>query len=220
MKIDFRGAIFDLDGTITDSMGAWEYACGELCKTEKIIPYTDLKTDLKSLNLPEIAEYFVKNYNLLDSVENIYKKLLHFLLQGYEKATLKEGFADFITQLYTLNIPCYIASASERKCVELVLKKFGLTHYFSKIIVSSEEKISKDNPLFFEKIAQQEGFSKENTLVFEDSLFALQRAKEAGFKTIGIYDVFSEKHQDSISSIADFYGNSWKDITDFLFGGR
>ena len=75
MKIDFQAAIFDLDGTITDSMGAWEYACGELCKSEKIIPHTDLKTDLKSLNLPEIAEYFVKNYNLLDSVENIYKKL-------------------------------------------------------------------------------------------------------------------------------------------------
>lgn len=220
MNYEIQLALFDLDGTITDSMGVWEYACTELCKQKKIIPQSDLKTDLKSLNLPEIAEYFVTNYKLSDGVSVIYETLFGFLLEGYEKVSLKEGVTACLQGFYDSKIPCYITTASERKCVELVLEKFSLTQYFSKIIVSSEEKVSKDDAAFFEKIIKDFGVAQEKVTVFEDSLFAIKTAKKAGCKVVGIYDDFSRKNQEEIRAVADFYGLSWQDIETFLFEGK
>ena len=88
------------------------------------------------------------------------------------------------------------------------------------IVVSSEEKISKDDAAFFEKIIRDFGVGQEKVVVFEDSLFAMKTAKKAGCRVIGIYDDFSRKNQEEIRCVADFYGLSWQDIETCLFEGK
>ena len=97
-----------------------------------------------------------------------------------------------------------VATVTDRYLVEETLERLGVLHYFSEIFTCAEVGFGKDKPIIYRKALEHLGTKKDETIVFEDALFALRTAKADGFYTVGVYDRH-EKRQDELKSLADYY---------------
>ena len=215
MKIS--GAIFDMDGTLTDSMYVWKDIGKRYLISCGITPRETLWNDIKSLSLKQTTDYFTCEYGLNQTCEEMCEGINSLVEPLYRDEVLpKEGVTALLKKLREYGVKMCVATATDRYLVELVLKKNGLLDFFSEIFTCTEVGAGKDNPLIFETALAHLGTPKNETYVFEDALYAIKTAKNAGFNVIGVYDYSSEKNTDEIKSIADFYINDYiRDITIF-----
>lgn len=210
-----KGAIFDVDGTLLDSMGIWEEAGERYLKGLRIEPKTGLSKILYPMTIEEGAAYLKKQYSLNESIPEIVQGVLetvkHFY---YYEVKLKEGVKEVLEKMKQRNISMVIATSSTRDHIEAAFKRLGVDLYFEAIFTCSEVGEGKKNPLIYQKAAQYLQTKPEETYVFEDAWYAVETAKNAGFCTVGVYDRFSENEQEQIKSKADMYLES---MTDFCY---
>lgn len=199
--MDFKGAIFDLDGTLLDSMEMWLNA-GELFleslgkKAEE-----GLGAALLQMNVEEGALYIQKKYGLELTCKEIAEGTAAVVKKTYaEKIQPKEGAVDFLKLLSEKKIPCAILTGSDRKMFDGCLKRHGLEKFFQKILTCSELKMSKANPEIYSVAAKMLGSSAQQTLVFEDAPEAIKSASKAGFFTVGIFDQCTHSNSDICSA--------------------
>ena len=121
------------------------------------------------------------------------------------QAEMKPGVRGFLDKLKKCGVKMAVATSTDRVHVEAALKKNGLYDYFDDIFTCSEIGVGKIKPDIFERALEKLGTKKAATWVFEDALYALKTAKEADFRTVGIYDETSRKEQEKIKGIADIY---------------
>lgn len=194
--MNIEGAIFDLDGTLLDSMDIWD-SLGETYLFKKnITPAGDLRETLKALSLPQAARHFREHYGISDDEETIIAEVTSQLVEFYRhEAALKDGVVACLAKLKGRQVKMCIATASERELVEAALKRLGVLDYFSGILTTSEVRAGKDSPLIFQKAVEKMGVSIVATVVFEDALHAVETAVGAGFRVVGVHD--DSAHQDS-----------------------
>lgn len=211
-KEKIEGMIFDMDGTLLDSMNVWTHA-GEWYLREKgKEAEKNLYLVLFSMSMEEGAVYLQKNYQLEESVEEIVEGINQIIWDFYEKkAVLKPGIQETLEDLKKQGIPLTIATATDYPIVEMVLKRLGIFEYFDKIFTCSEIGVGKHHPDIFLAALQYMGTSMERTWVVEDALYALKTAKAAGFPTMGVYDKYSEFEWDEVKKNSDIYIESWKE---------
>lgn len=201
-----KGAIFDVDGTLLDSMGIWEDAGARYLKGLRIEPKTGLSEILFPMTIEEGAAYIKKQYGLNESIPEIVQGVLetvkHFY---YYEVKLKEGVQEFLEKMKQKEIPMVIATSSTRDHVEAAFRRLGVDSYFEAIFTCSEVGEGKKNPLIYQRAAQYLQTKPGETYVFEDALYAIETAKNAGFCTVGVYDRFSENEQEQIKCKADVY---------------
>jgi HAD superfamily hydrolase (TIGR01509 family) len=208
MKI--KGAIFDLDGTILDSMEVWDKALVTFLNNNGKVADESTNKDLESLSMTEGAEYLKEKYSLdmdISMIISDVNTVVKNLYSDYVK--VKDGAEAFLKELKESDIKIVAATSSDRDVAEKALKKLGLIEYFEKIFTCTEEKTSKEKPEIFLKAAEYMGINPKETLVFEDALYALKTAKYAGFIIVGVYDKSSSDKQEEIKSISDFYLRSF-----------
>lgn len=207
MKIE--GAIFDLDGTLLDSMGIWDRAGEDFLLSLGITPRENLAETLKEMSLSQAAEYLQDQYGVSKSVDEIIRDVCHLVEDFYiEKVPLKEGVKEVLEQLAKNHVKMCVATASERRLVDLALTRCGVRQYFAEIFTCNELGLGKDSPKIYEMALSHLGTPKENTFVFEDAIHAIRTAKAAGFPVVGIYDA-SEKDQETVRSLSDIYLESF-----------
>jgi len=208
MKIS--GAIFDMDGTLTDSMFVWKDVGKRYLISCGITPSEDLWNNIKNMSMRQVSDYFVSEYGLTKSPREI-KDGINLLIEPmYRDEVLpKEGVVDFLRNFQERGIKMCVATATDKHLVELVLRRNGMLDFFTGIFTCTSVGASKDTPVIYENALEHLGTPKEETLVFEDALYALRTAKNAGFHVVGVFDSFAEKDIEVIKSIADFY------ITDY-----
>lgn len=208
MKIS--GAIFDMDGTLTDSMFIWEDLGKRYLISCGVTPSENLREEIKKLTVFETAEYFRERYGLKKTNEEIYAGVDALLWPMYrDEVSPKEGVQLVLETLKEHGIPMVVATATDRHIVEMVLEKSGLLGYFSEIFTTGAVGAGKEDPLIFEMALQSLGTPKAETIVFEDTLYAIKTAKQAGFLIAGVYDDSQDSLQDEIKALSDFY------ITDY-----
>ena len=204
-----KGAIFDLDGTLIDSMFIWDTICEEYLKSLGIEPKENLAEVFKTFTLPQAAQYYRKNYGVTRSVNEIVEDINNMVAEIYRtKVVLKNGVGDFLKRLQSSGIKMCVATVTDRTIVEEVLKRLGVREYFSKIFTCNEIGCNKENPEIYRKALEYLGTKKAETVVFEDVFHALKTAKKDGFKIAAVYDSH-EPRQKEIKEISDYY------ITDF-----
>lgn len=218
--LDFNCAIFDMDGTLLDSMEMWHTASDKYLVSKGKIPEKNLWDKVKWLNMTETVDYLISKYGLSERPEEIQKEILRQIQDEYENnLQLKEGAEELLKTLNENKIPCILATATDRSCVIPCIKRLGIEKYFTAVITCLDLNTSKSKPLIFEKAAELGNSTPENSLVFEDALHALRTAHNAGFKTCAVYDKSDEEKTEPpetdwqrILKIADAKVKSLKEV--------
>ena len=200
-----KGAIFDLDGTLLDSMFIWDTIGEDYLRSLGKEPHEDLKETFMTLTLEEAAEYYREHYGVTLSVKEIVDGV-NAMVEGIyrTKVTLKPGISEYLAWLKENGVRTCVATVTDRYLVEETLERLGVRHYFSEIFTCAEVGFGKDKPVIYQKALEHLGTEKSDTYVFEDMLFALNTAKTDGFPTVGVYDRH-EAHQDELKELADYY---------------
>ena len=203
MKI--KCAIFDFDGTLFDSMFIWD-SVGEIyLRSLGQEPKPSMREDVRALSLYQSACYFQKEYDLSLSVEEIMTGINQTVEHFYIHEVLpKPGVVIFLERMKKAKIPMCIATASDRYQIEAALSRCGMEHYFDAIFTCSEVGHGKDEPVIFQKAMEHFGADRNNTVVFEDAIHAIQTAKSDGFSVVAVFDN-SEKRQTEIRELSDCY---------------
>ena len=201
-------AIFDLDGTLVNSMKYWSVAPLDYAKM-KNLNITDSKSlseTFLSMSLPESAKYFKEVYNVKDSIDKICEDIDSIMENYYLKyVDVKPGILAILQYLDSKGIIMGIATATDRFLVKKTIEKLGIDKYFKEILTSSEVGSSKQKPDIYIKLSETMGFTPDETLIFEDLPYGIISSGKVGFHTIGLYDAPSRHLQDKIRSNAHLY---------------
>lgn len=210
---DIEAVIFDLDGTLVDSMWVWEQIDIDFLKSKGYTPPEDLKDAITHLTFTQTAEYFKNRFNLSDSIDEI-KNTWHNMAYNFysSKVFLKEGVVPFFEKLKSLNIKIGLATSSSVVLLEATLKNNGIYDLFDAITVTDEVKKSKENPDVYLLAAKKLNVSPENCVVFEDIIAAVRGAKLAGMKVVGVYDKASDDQKEILIKSCDKYIHSYNEL--------
>ena len=208
-----KGAIFDVDGTLLDSMEIWEDVAIRYLKSIGVEAEPDLPEVMFTMSLPEGAAYVKEHYRLTRETDEIIKGVLDIIRKYYEEtAPLKPGVTKILEELSGKRIPMTVATSNNKEEVEAAFKRLGIASYFSRIFTCEEVGAGKTRPDIYMKAAEYMGTRPEETVIFEDVLHAIRTAKKAGFLAVGLYDEASKADQKAIEKEADWYAKSMEGL--------
>lgn len=200
-----RYAIFDMDGTLIDSMTVWEKLTSEYLASKGITNCPDeILREIETMTLSESSALFAEHFPILGTAEQIHLEMDTMMNEHYQKdIPLKPGVLSYLHKLWEEGTRMCVASATAAPLMEVCLKRLGVREYFEFLLSCEELHTSKRQPdIYFEatKCFQAEPFE---TAVYEDALYAARTAKNAGFFVVGIYEESLRDDWSMLSSIAD-----------------
>ncbi len=200
----YKGIIFDLDGTLLDSMGVWNDVDIEFFKRRNI-PLTDeYKEKIKSMHFDTAAKYTKETYNLPESEKEIIDEWLELCEEAYSTTVmLKDGAKEFIKYCKECGLKLTIATASTDKISEAVLRNNGVREYFDAKTYVEEVGKDKHEPDVYLLAARKLGLEPKECIVCEDILIGLKSAKKVGFTTVAMYDEDSKDEWEEICETSD-----------------
>lgn len=211
MKI--KGAIFDMDGTLLESMHIWETVGSDYLKGQGIDPAVGLREQIKTLSLRDCATYFYDQYKLDLPIEEIMTGINNTIAGFYaNEVWLKPGALQLLEILEQQGVQMCIATATDRVLVESALERTNIRHFFEEILTCTEVGAGKENPLIFEKALEIMDVNKSEAVLFEDALHAIETAKKAGFTVVALQDSSAEQNKEEIKQLADYYYESLEEI--------
>ena len=210
-----KGAIFDFDGTLFDSMFIWNTAGETYLRSIGIEPREDLRKVLKTMSLLQSATYIREKYAVELTLEEIMDGINRTVENFYfHTVQPKEGVITLLEQMKVKGIKMCIATATDRYQVEAALKRCCMEHFFSEIFTCTDVGHGKDEPFIFRKAMDYLGTTRENTVVFEDACHAAKTAKADGFVTVAVYDSH-EENQKELQALSDFYFENYTETDTF-----
>ena len=200
-----RGAIFDVDGTLLDSMFIWDTIGETYLRSIGYQPKENLNETFKNMSLHQAARYYQTEYGVTQSIDEIMDGVNAMLERYYRfEVPLKPGVAELLERLRQDGVKLCIATATDRHLVEAALDRCGVLSCFGEIFTCNEVGHGKDEPDIFEVALRFLGTRREETLVFDDALYAVRTAKEAGFPVAAVYDSH-ERSQAEVRARSDLY---------------
>ena len=213
MLENIEAVIFDLDGTLVDSMWMWEEIDIEYLKKHNQQVPAGLQTEIAGMSFTETSHYFKKRFKIKDSVAVIQSEWIAMAHYNYaNKATLKPGVRKFIQYLQTNNIKLGIASSNSKDLVEIALKAHGISDAFTAIHTSCEVESGKPSPDIYLLTASKLGVLPNNCLVFEDIPEGILAGKRAAMRTCAIWDEFSISLDSQKRELADYYIRDYEEV--------
>lgn len=201
-----KGAIFDADGTLLDSMSIWQELGQRYLAIHGIIAEQGLSDILYAMSLEESRRYLKETYGLSDSVKQISEDILGLIRSFYiDEVTLKEGVADYLRYLHERNIPMIVATSNDKALLHSAFVRLQIDRYFQNILTCSEENTSKREPTIYLRATQEIGTLPQEIAVFEDVLHGIQGAKKAGFITVAVADASNCMEREQLSHTADYF---------------
>ena len=204
--MQIKAAIFDVDGTLLDSLGIWEEADEEYLSRRGITPEEGLGRILYPMTVEEASAYIREHYPVEQTIEEIAKGVLEIVREFYEqKAPLKPGAEALLRKLKAQDISMAVATTGERMLVEAAFERLGIREFFQGIYTCTETGAGKDRPKIYQLAAEALQARPEEVLVFEDALYAIRTAAKAGFVTVGVEDPYNAPDKEAIRETADYY---------------
>lgn len=181
--------IFDLDGTLLDSLSAWENSGVNFLRTQGIEPPEGLQEELVKMSLMDGARLVKERFSLPQEPEEILRLTLEPIRRRYfEDIAAKPGVPETLRRLKAQGVKLCIATASDGELARAALERLELLDLFDFIVTCDEVGVGKRQPAVYEEALRRLGTQKSRTLVAEDAPYALETARRAGFVTAGVAD--------------------------------
>lgn len=213
MLNNIKAVIFDLDGTLVDSMWMWKDIDVEFLDRYQIKLPADLQHQIEGMSFSETAIYFKERFQLPEPLEEI-KKVWNLMAKEKYKnqVPLKKGALEFLEFLKSRKIKTGIATSNSMELVKVIIEKYKLKKYFDSIRTSCEVEKGKPSPDIYLLVAKDLKVSPNECLVFEDVIQGIMAGKNAGMQVCAVSDIFSEQEIEKKRKLADYYIDSFHEI--------
>lgn len=208
-----QAVIFDLDGTLIDSMWMWKQIdIDYLARHGHPLP-EDLQDCIEGMSFSETAVYFKERFGLKDSLDIIKDDWNRMAYDIYvNEVPLKQGVLEFLQYLKKQGIRTGIATSNSKELLMAVLESLGIAEYFDELHTSCEVEKGKPAPDIYLLVAEKLGVKPENCLVFEDIMQGILAGKAAGMKVCAVKDEFSTKQEVDKRATADWFIDGFEEI--------
>ncbi|WP_330684400.1 HAD family hydrolase [Sporofaciens musculi] len=214
MLEDIEAVIFDMDGTLIDSMWIWPSIDEDFFKKYDLVEPENFHEDIEGMSYTEAVHFFLEVFpTLKQTPEQIMDEWTDMARDRYmHEAPLKEGAYEFILEMKRQGKKIGIATSNGRVLVEDTLKSLGVEEYFDVVRTACEAGKGKPAPDVYLMVADEMGISPKRCLVFEDVPMGILAGKNAGMKVCAIDDEFSRIQEEKKKSLADYYIHNYDDI--------
>lgn len=199
-------AIFDVDGTLLDSMPVWNDIGEIYLKSIGLAAREGLGETLRTMSLEQGAAFLKADYRLEKQIPEIIEGVLQIVADFYKlEVSLKPGVKETLEWMKRKQVKMAVATSGNRELVEAALERNGVLGCFEKIFTCTETGAGKDEPLIYLETAKFLGCKPEETFVFEDAIYAAETAKTAGFVVVGVYDDSNRENLAQMKEVCDLY---------------
>ncbi len=206
MLQNIDAVIFDMDGSLVDSMWMWKAIDIEYLGRYGIALPEDLQSRIEGMSFSETAFYFKEHFPIPASLEEIMEEWNRMAWDKYMyEVPLKKGIPEFLAGCRTAGIRLGIATSNSRVLVENVAKVHNLRDYFSCIMTGTDVQRGKPSPDIYLAVAQGLGVLPERCLVFEDIVAGILAGKNAGMRVCAVEDEYSVQSRAAKKELADYY---------------
>lgn len=217
----FKGGIFDLDGTLLDSVGMWAKIDHDFLGKRGFEVPDDYIISIGHLKFHEIAEYTIERFGLTETPEEVIAEWREMARTEYkENVVLKPGAREYLLALKARGIKLAVATALEQELYEIALKRNEIYDLFDAFTNIYEINGQKGTPDVYVKAAEKMGLTVDECVVFEDIIIGAKGAKAAesempgrdGFTVVGVYNKESRKNAPQLLEICDYFIHDFKDL--------
>ena len=208
----FKAAIFDLDGTLLNSMDVWKQIDISFLQKRGLPVPADYVTEICSRSFAEAAQYTLDLFKLSEKVEVMVKEWEEMAVYEYaHNVELMPHTLEYILKLKDMGVKLAVATGLPEKLFLPCLENNGVLELFDVCCSTDEVRRGKEYPDIFAFAAQKLDVCPEQCLVFDDVLPAVRSAKQSGMLVCGVYDKYSAHHRTEMEQIADGYLIDFKD---------
>lgn len=213
MTLEFKAAMFDMDGTLLHTMRYWRLSAVEMLLGRNIFPSPDQMARLWNTSSRTICREALEEHGVELSDAQMQAEMNQYMLRHYRlDAQPKAGVQVYLEKLRRAGIPMCIATAAPAEFAREALERLGLAQYFAFITDCNEQEMRKDDPAFFHRMAARFGVEAGEMCVFEDALYSIRGAKAAGCPVIAICDHAQMHDWEEIRSAADLCVNEYSEL--------
>lgn len=199
-----KAAIFDLDGTLLDSMGVWDQIDRDFFARRGLVVPDDYMTTVASMQFHEIAEYTIARFGLHDTPEAVMAEWDEMARDAYATTVQpKAGAVEYLHELQAAGVKLGVATTLLPRLREAAFEHLGLTEMFDTVVTVNDVGAGKDKPDIYLLVAERLGVAPSDCTVFEDLLVGIRSAKSVGMQAWAMYDDSSAADWPEIKRIAD-----------------
>ena len=204
-KIPFSAAIFDLDGTLLDSLWVWQKVDEEFFAVRGMKKPADYARAIQGMSFREAAVYTVRRFGLAESADAVMDEWMRMTVEAYANdVLLKPGALSYLRALKRADVKLAVATANRRELFGPTLERCGALSLFDAVATCAEAGDGdKTNGAVFLLAARRLGAAPEACAVFEDTLEGVTGAKAAGMRAYAVRDGGNDHHSERIAAIAD-----------------
>lgn len=204
--------IFDMDGTLIDSMAFWACLAEEFLKSKGIDSVSQEILDaIRPMTMSQSAGLFLQTYGLPGTAGTLTVEMNEMMNEHYRRdIPLKPGVSEYLEALSQKGVRMCVVSSTAEPLMRLCLGRLGILEYFSFLLSCEEVHAGKDRPDAYYEAARRLGSTPAEIAVYEDALYAARTAKAAGFYVVGVFDQSSADCWKELAALAD------ETIFDFL----
>lgn len=208
-----RGAIFDVDGTLLDSMSVWWDIIIDFYKEHGQTLSDENAFKFKEMTMKESIPIIIDELGLSCTFEELSKTFQETGMKQYANTIpLKDGAGEYLKMLHQKGVKIAIATSGYEELCKKAFTRLGVWQYIDACAFSSEVGVNKSNPDVYLLAAKRLGVKPEECTVYEDIITGIGGAKKGGFKTCAVYDETSADDVEALKRLSDHYITGWKDL--------